>query len=100
MAQTIGCAILIVTFVPLYSPSLLLTPDFAESPLLSKLMLIYLVALAARLKYYLAWTLSESVCIASGLGFAGVDEKTKEPKWDLMNNIDIFAFEVCFENRD
>ena len=57
---------------------------------------MYWVALAARLKYYFAWTLSESICNASGLGFNGMDEKTGQAKWDLTNNIDIFKFEVSF----
>lgn len=57
-------------------------------------MFVYWVALASRLKYFLAWTLSESVCNASGLGFNGVDANTGKAKWNLMTNIDIYAFEV------
>lgn len=100
LAFTIGCAIMMVTFVPIYPPTLLTAPAFAERSFLSKLMLIYWVALAARMKYYFAWTLSEAISNASGLGFSGVDEKTKEPVWELMNNIDIVAFENSFNQRD
>lgn len=94
LAFTIGCAIMMVTFCPIYSPTLFTASSFAEKSFLSKLMLIYWITLGCRMKYYFAWTLSEAISNASGLGFNGLDEKTKEPKWDLMQNIDIFAFEV------
>lgn len=94
LAFTTGCAIMMVTFCPIYSPTLFTAPSFAEKSFLSKLMLIYLVTLGCRMKYYFAWTLSEAISNASGLGFSGLNEKTKEPMFDLMNNIDIFVFEV------
>lgn len=52
------------------------------------------MALCARLKYYFAWTISECVANASGMGFNGLDPHTERPRWDLMTNIDIVRFEV------
>ena len=46
-----------------------------------------------RCKYYLAWALSDTVNIASGLGFEGFDEKGNS-KWDLCKNIDVIKLEV------
>ena len=54
----------------------------------------HFVAMAVRLKYYFAWTISETISNISGLGFSGIDKDGK-PQWTLMNNIDIWAFEVC-----
>ena len=86
---------LIVGFY-LFISFFLLDPSYIESSFLWKLFTVYLIALCARLKYYFAWCISESVCNASGLGFNGIDPKTERPKWNLMTNIDILGFEVSF----
>jgi lysophospholipid acyltransferase 1/2 len=54
----------------------------------------YLSANSRRLYYYTAWTLSDAVHNASGFGFNGLDESGK-PKWDLLNNVNIFALETA-----
>lgn len=46
-----------------------------------------------RFKYYHAWLLSDAICNNSGLGFSGY-EKDGNPKWDLISNINVLAFEV------
>jgi hypothetical protein len=48
-----------------------------------------------RILFYIAWTLSDMICIASGLGFNGY-EKDGSAKWDLLVNVQVFNFEVCF----
>lgn len=100
LAIAIVCGLLVMSFVPHYPASLLLLPSFTSASFLYKLWLLYWVAFSARLKYYFAWTLSEAVSNASGLGFNGLDEKTKQPRWDLMDNIDIIKFENAFSQRD
>lgn len=58
-----------------------------------------------RFKYYHAWLLSDAICNNSGLGFNGY-EKDGNPKWDLISNINVIAFEVkltlnhWFEHRN
>jgi lysophospholipid acyltransferase 1/2 len=43
--------------------------------------------------FYFAWSLSDLVCNASGLGFNGYDSNGK-PKWDLLTNFKIFNIDV------
>ncbi len=35
----------------------------------------------------------------AGLGFHGYDEKTNQPKWDLVDNARILNVEVCKLNK-
>lgn len=51
-------------------------------------------AFTARCKYYGVWLLTEGACILSGLGFNGIDEKTKRPKWDRVTNVDPYELEA------
>jgi len=46
-----------------------------------------------RVKFYLAWVLSDAVNNASGLGFNGYDDYQNE-KWDLVSNINIYNLET------
>lgn len=58
-------------------------------------MLYMLVAVSlVRCKYYTAFKLGEAVNNAAGLGFSGYDSNG-EPKWDLLNNANIWTLETC-----
>lgn len=52
-----------------------------------------------RFKYYHAWLLADAICNNSGLGFNGYDENGNA-KWDLISNINVLQFEVCFTISD
>jgi lysophospholipid acyltransferase len=49
----------------------------------------------ARTKYYCAWKLSESACIACGLGF----NPSSLNRWDRLQNINIMAVEFSENSR-
>ena len=51
---------------------------------------------AARFKYYFAWKWGETICNASGLGFAGYKENG-EQDWDLVSVLNIWKVE-CSPN--
>eukprot|EP00187_Rhodella_violacea_P003740 CAMPEP_0174886970 /NCGR_PEP_ID=MMETSP0167-20121228/2193_1 /TAXON_ID=38298 /ORGANISM="Rhodella maculata, Strain CCMP736" /LENGTH=487 /DNA_ID=CAMNT_0016123217 /DNA_START=135 /DNA_END=1598 /DNA_ORIENTATION=+ len=53
-----------------------------------------------RCKYYFGWKIAEGAGILSGLGYAGVDEKTGNPKFDNMENVDVVGFELSQSLRD
>jgi lysophospholipid acyltransferase 1/2 len=59
----------------------------------SRLIYMWLVAASARVPYYIAWTLGDLVCNASGLGFNGYDSNG-HAKWNLVTNINILNVEV------
>jgi hypothetical protein len=56
---------------------------------------IYMVftAFNHRISFYVAWKLSEIVCIAGGLGFNGYNQDGSA-KWDRLTHVHIFKFEV------
>ncbi|GAV08453.1 hypothetical protein RvY_18138 [Ramazzottius varieornatus] len=88
--------ITLVAAVPLE----LLTDDAVVSKL-SFFQLMFYILIATtfiRLKYYLAWLLSDAVANASGLGFNGYDELGKA-RWDLVSNVDIIEVEFAYNLR-
>ncbi len=48
-----------------------------------------------RILFYYAWTFSDLICNASGLGFNGYEKDGVTPKWDQITNLKIFNIEVC-----
>jgi lysophospholipid acyltransferase len=84
-------------FVPI---TYIFTSEYLEHTLLGSALLYRLVfqfwaVTFSRFKYYFVWNLAETACIASGLGFNGIDEKTGAAKWDRVNNIDFVQVETA-----
>lgn len=48
---------------------------------------------AVRFKYYFAWLLADAICNNSGFGFNGYEKDGVTPRWDMVSNIDVWAFE-------
>ncbi|KAH9419324.1 Lysophospholipid acyltransferase 1 [Dermatophagoides pteronyssinus] len=94
------CAILTMKFVPLFPISYLQDEKFLQENLAYKILIIYFVTTFARIKYYFAWKLAESVCNVSGLGFTGLNENDNQPVYDLAINIRIFDFEMALSQHD
>lgn len=68
--------------------------DFlANTSLLYKFWFMAMSTTIVRFKYYHAWLLADAICNNSGLGFNGY-EQDGNPKWDLISNINVIAFEV------
>ncbi|KAI1283222.1 Lysophospholipid acyltransferase 2 [Halotydeus destructor] len=65
----------------------------AKTSFLSLLIYVTAVLTANRFKYYFAWVLGETLCNASGLGFAGYDEENNAD-WDLVSNVSIWKLET------
>ena len=86
---------LFVKLTPFFPITLIKDDDFIENTsLLGKTFFIVASTTIARMKYYHAWLLADSICNASGLGFNGYNSKG-EAKWDLISNVDVIKFEVC-----
>ncbi|EHB15193.1 Lysophospholipid acyltransferase 2, partial [Heterocephalus glaber] len=54
---------------------------------------LYVSLLAARPKYYFAWTLADAINNAAGFGFRGYDGNG-EARWDLVSNLRIRQIEM------
>ncbi|KAM5251462.1 lysophospholipid acyltransferase 2 isoform 1-T1 [Hipposideros larvatus] len=59
----------------------------------TKVIYLYVSLLAARPKYYFAWTLADAINNAAGFGFRGYD-RNGEARWDLISNLRIQQIEM------
>ncbi|XP_066242018.1 lysophospholipid acyltransferase 2 isoform X3 [Saccopteryx leptura] len=59
----------------------------------ARVLYLYVSLLAARPKYYFAWTLADAINNAAGFGFRGYD-KNGEACWDLISNLRIQQIEM------
>ncbi|XP_054945007.1 lysophospholipid acyltransferase 2 isoform X3 [Physeter macrocephalus] len=59
----------------------------------AKVIYLYVSLLAARPKYYFAWTLADAINNAAGFGFRGYD-KNGAARWDLISNLRIQQIEM------
>lgn len=75
-----------------YGYSWCLEPEFTEQTMVAKVLFLQLAGFSSRLKYYIAWKLSESAYILSGLGF----KNHTEGKLDFsgIENVDIVGIET------
>eukprot|EP01025_Chloroclados_australasicus_P031139 TRINITY_DN3141_c0_g1_i2.p1 TRINITY_DN3141_c0_g1~~TRINITY_DN3141_c0_g1_i2.p1 ORF type:complete len:490 (+),score=42.82 TRINITY_DN3141_c0_g1_i2:298-1767(+) len=67
-------------------------------PYLQRYLLVYIVLITYRLRYYFVWTLAELSLIMSGLGFQGYEKDQAGqmvPKWDRCNQAQLFKVELC-----
>ena len=48
--------------------------------------MLFIVGITYRLRYYFAWSVSESSLIFAGLCYNGVDPDTRRPRWDRCVN--------------
>ncbi|KAI8914103.1 MBOAT, membrane-bound O-acyltransferase family-domain-containing protein [Entophlyctis helioformis] len=67
---------------------------FIKYTFLERLLYIQIVAFSARAKLCAAWKVAESACIMTGIGYDGMDPRTKEHKFDRMENINIRGVEL------
>ena len=60
-------------------------PESSEHAV-SRIPVLFIVAITYRLRYYFAWAVSESSLIFSGLCYNGVNPDTDRPRWDRCEN--------------
>ncbi|KAK0646045.1 MBOAT, membrane-bound O-acyltransferase family-domain-containing protein [Cercophora newfieldiana] len=82
-----------------FSPDVLLTPRYMEYGFVKRVLVLHMVPLTARTKYYGVWTLTEGACILSGLGYNGVDPATGKVSWDRLVNINPMGVEMAQNTR-
>ncbi|XP_037384450.1 lysophospholipid acyltransferase 2 isoform X2 [Talpa occidentalis] len=59
----------------------------------ARVVYLYISLLAARPKYYFAWTLADAINNAAGFGFRGYD-RDGAARWDLISNLRIQQIEM------
>lgn len=55
---------------------------------------IWVALLGVRFKYYFGWKIAEGSACMSGLGYNGVDKATNAPRWDRVENINVWGYET------
>ncbi|KAK0711165.1 MBOAT, membrane-bound O-acyltransferase family-domain-containing protein [Lasiosphaeris hirsuta] len=78
-----------------FSPGVLLEPEYKEYSFIRRLLILHMVPLTARTKYYGVWTMTEGACILAGLGYNGVDPVTGKVSWDRLQNINPLGVELA-----
>ncbi|GMM39065.1 lysophospholipid acyltransferase [Saccharomycopsis crataegensis] len=101
--QGLFWAVLFFKGASFVSTDAIFDPKFKSHGFISKAVILYILGVTYRFKYYAAWTISEAGCILCGLGYNGYDKQTGKFKWNAVQNVDPIAFEtgqnahVCLE---
>ena len=87
-------AVLVLVVCPLIPTDSLADESFIrKNPLYGYFFYMILSTSAARFKYFFAWTLGETICNASGLGFSGY-RPDGSPEWELVSPVSIWKLET------
>uniref|UniRef100_A0A670JZ50 Lysophospholipid acyltransferase 5 n=1 Tax=Podarcis muralis TaxID=64176 RepID=A0A670JZ50_PODMU len=84
----------VYTLVAPYIPEeYLVSDDYLEQPFWFRCVYILIWGKTMLYKYVTCWLVTEGVCIITGLGYNGKDEKGR-PKWDACANMKVWLFET------
>ncbi|XP_077201863.1 lysophospholipid acyltransferase 5 [Paroedura picta] len=78
---------------PYISDDYLVSDDYEEQPFWYRCLYILIWGKVILYKYVTCWLVTEGVCILTGLGYNGKDEKGHS-KWDACANMKIWLFET------
>ncbi|XP_055526794.1 lysophospholipid acyltransferase 6 isoform X2 [Wyeomyia smithii] len=88
------CALIFVKFATIYPIKAMKDDDFTDNAgFFYSFWYMMMATTAVRFKYYFAWLLADAICNNSGLGFNGYEQDGVTARWDLVSNIDVWAFE-------
>lgn len=88
------CALIFVKFATIYPIKAMKDDGFmASSGFMYSFWYMMMATTAVRFKYYFAWLMADAICNNSGLGFNGYEKDGITPRWDMVSNIGVWAFE-------
>ena len=73
------CAALHLVIIPHFDVNLVDSEEVTSKSFGAKVIYFYIAMTNQRLLYYIPWNIVDGVTHASGLSFAGYDEKQKKP---------------------
>ncbi|KAI0166400.1 MBOAT family protein [Xylariaceae sp. FL1272] len=82
-----------------YSSDVLFSDRFMTYSFIRRLVILHMVGLTARTKYYGVWFLAEGSCILAGLGYNGIDPTTGRVGWNRLQNINPWGVELAQNSR-
>jgi len=93
------CMSLLIKFAPQYNCKNFHNTDFFTLPFWKRIITVDITAALVRVRYYTAWLLATSNCIASGLSYNGKN-KEGHHKWDRVVSVRPWEFEVGDNIKD
>ncbi|KAK0722362.1 MBOAT, membrane-bound O-acyltransferase family-domain-containing protein [Lasiosphaeria miniovina] len=102
MVKLLTGALWLVVFLklsPTFYPEVLSEQRFLEHGFVRRLLIMYMIPLTARTKYYGVWTMTEGACILTGLGYNGIDPATGKVSWDRLRNVSPWEVELAQNTR-
>ncbi|XP_058832711.1 lysophospholipid acyltransferase 6 isoform X2 [Topomyia yanbarensis] len=94
VVASLVCALIFIKFATIYPIKAMKDDGFMESTgFFYSFWYMMMATTAVRFKYYFAWLMSDAICNNSGLGFNGYEKDGVTPRWDMVSNIDVWAFE-------
>ncbi|CAF0827506.1 unnamed protein product [Didymodactylos carnosus] len=93
--QALFWAFILMKFSPHNPVDYNISNKMVNSPFLKRVQYLWFSSFCSRAKYYFAWIYGEAINNAAGLGLNGYDEKTKQPKWNLLTNIIPYKLELA-----
>lgn len=88
------CALIFVKFATIYPIKTMKDDGFiAQTGFMYSFWYMMMATTAVRFKYYFAWLMADAICNCSGFGFNGYERDGVTPRWDMVSNIDVWAFE-------
>ncbi|KAM8923931.1 lysophospholipid acyltransferase 5 [Pelodytes ibericus] len=88
------CTLVIYTvFGPYLPDSYFLSEEYANQPFWYRCVYMTIWGKVTLYKYVTCWIVTEGVCILSGLGYNGKDEKGQH-RWDACANMKVWLFET------
>lgn len=88
------CALIFVKFATIYPIKAMKDDGFmAQTGFMYSFWYMMMATTAVRFKYYFAWLMADAICNCSGFGFNGYERDGVTPRWDMVSNIDVWAFE-------
>ena len=82
-----------------YNNDLVTGNEYMKYGFLRRIWLLHMLGVSTRMKYYGVWYLTEGACILSGMGYKGINPKTKKADWSRLQNVNPWGIETAQNSR-
>ena len=90
---------LFLRFSGWYNTDLVIGDEYMNYGFLRRVWILQMLGVSTRMKYYGVWYLTEGACILSGMGYKGINPKTKKADWSRLQNVNPWGIETAQNSR-
>ncbi|XP_071840158.1 lysophospholipid acyltransferase 5-like [Apostichopus japonicus] len=83
---------------PFLNPDIIASSEFEHLPILEKVAKLSIFGVLFYFKYIGFWLITESICMAAGLGYNGTDENGGH-KWDALVGVHVYDLLTTYKYR-